>query len=115
MIPYVGRALAAYYRNPTSYLESIESPAAAGGTGRDRRWRNSFTQFIGQPPRCKTDQLARRSSRRIIFWEEWRAWRPCANHRVGYESEAAFSRTFKSGWSAPPPSQWRKRRLEARQ
>jgi AraC-like DNA-binding protein len=35
-------------------------------------------------------------------------------NRVGYESEAAFSRTFKKVVGAPP-SQWRKRRLEARQ
>jgi AraC-like DNA-binding protein len=107
--PFVGRALAACHGNP-SRAWTIESLARQAGLSRSAL-AERFTQFIGQPP--------------MQYLTNWRM-QLAANHllggvenvaaianRVGYESEAAFSRAFKKVVGAPP-SQWRKHRLEAR-
>ena len=95
--PYVGRALAACHRNPSRAwtIESLARQAVCQRSALAER----FTQFIGQPPMVP-DQLARCNSPRIICWEEWRAWRPLPIAWI-YESEAAFSRTFKRVVGAP--------------
>jgi AraC-like DNA-binding protein len=107
--PFVGRALAACHRDPARAW-TIESLARQAGLSRSAL-AERFTQYTGQPP--------------MQYLTNWRM-QLAANHllggtesvaavagRVGYESEAAFSRTFKKVVGAPP-SQWRKARLEAR-
>ncbi len=108
--PYVGRALAACHRNPTRAW-TIESLARQAGLSRSAL-AERFTQFIGQPPmQYLTNWRMQLAANHLLGGMESVA--SIAN-RVGYESEAAFSRTFKRVVGTPP-SQWRKRRLEARQ
>jgi AraC-like DNA-binding protein len=99
----VGRALAALHRNPARAwtLQSLAREAGISRTVLAER----FTQFVGHPP--------------IEYLTSWRM-QLAANqlrsstdsvaeiaNRVGYESEAAFSRAFKKAAGAPP-SEWRK-------
>ena len=105
--PFVGRALAALHGNPARPW-TIESLARNVGLSRSAL-AERFTQFVGQPP--------------VQYLTSWRM-QLAANHllggmesvaaisrRVGYESEAAFSRAFKKVVGTPP-SQWRRRRAE---
>jgi AraC-like DNA-binding protein len=103
--PFVGRALTALHRSPARdwTLESLAHDAGLSRSALAER----FTQFVGQPP--------------MQYLANWRM-QLAANHlhggtdsvaqiaeRVGYESEAAFSRAFKKAVGTPP-SQWRKQR-----
>ena len=103
--PFVGRALAALHRHPARGW-SIESLARNVGLSRSAL-AERFTLFVGHPP--------------MQYLTNWRM-QLAANHllsgtdsvavvanRVGYESEAAFSRAFKKAVGTPP-SQWRKYR-----
>lgn len=103
--PFVGRSLAAFHRNPACTW-TIESLARNVGLSRSAL-AERFTQFVGQPP--------------MQYLTNWRM-QLAANHllsgtesvaviasRVGYESEAAFSRAFKKVVGTPP-SRWRKHR-----
>ncbi len=102
--PAVGRALAALHRSPARdwTLESLAREAGLSRTALAER----FTEFVGQPP--------------MQYLTNWRM-QLAATHlrsgtdsiaivaeRVGYESEAAFSRAFKRALGEPP-SAWRKR------
>jgi AraC-like DNA-binding protein len=104
--PFVGRALTAFHRDPAADW-TIESLAKSIGLSRSAL-AERFTQFVGQPL--------------MQYMTNWRM-QLAANHllsgmdsiaaianRVGYESEAAFSRAFKKSVGAPP-SQWRRSRL----
>jgi AraC-like DNA-binding protein len=99
----VGRALAALHRNPARAW-TLQSLAREAGTSRSVL-AERFSQFVGQPP--------------IEYLTSWRM-QLAANqlrsstasvaeiaNRVGYESEAAFSRAFKKAIGAPP-SEWRR-------
>jgi AraC-like DNA-binding protein len=103
--PYVGRALTALHNRPASPW-TIESLAREANLSRSA-FAERFSEFVGRPP--------------MHYLADWRM-QLAANHllggtdsvavvanRVGYESEAAFSRAFKKAVGAPP-SQWRKRR-----
>jgi len=105
--PFVGRALAALHRSPACNwtIESLAREAALSRSALAER----FTQFVGRPP--------------MQYLTNWRM-QLAANHlrsgaesvaaianRVGYESEAAFSRAFKKAVGTPP-SEWRKSRNE---
>jgi AraC-like DNA-binding protein len=103
---FVGRALASIHRNPARAW-TIELLARSAGLSRSAL-AERFTQFVGQPP-----------MQYVLNWRMQLA----ANHllsgtesvavianRVGYESEAAFSRAFKKVVGSPP-SQWRRRRI----
>ncbi len=103
--PFVGRALAALHGSPSRDW-TLESMAREVGLSRSAL-AERFTQFVGQPP--------------MQYLTNWRM-QLAANQlrsgmdsvatiadRVGYESEAAFSRAFKKAVGAPP-SQWRKDR-----
>ncbi len=99
---YLGRALAALHADPARdwTLEALAHEAALSRSAFAER----FTEFVGQPPmqyltswrmqlatnylRTTTDSVSSISS------------------RVGYDSEAAFSRAFKKAVGAPP-SEWR--------
>jgi AraC-like DNA-binding protein len=102
---FVGRALAALHRNPGKDW-SLESLAREVGLSRSAL-AERFTQFVGQPP--------------MQYLANWRM-QVAANHllcstdsvavianRVGYDSEAAFSRAFKKAVGVPP-SEWRTQR-----
>ncbi len=106
--PFVGRALTALHRTPARdwTLETLSRDVGLSRSALTER----FTEFVGQPP--------------MHYLTNWRM-QLAANHllsgmdsvavianRVGYESEAAFSRAFKKVVGAPP-SEWRKRRGEA--
>jgi AraC-like DNA-binding protein len=105
--PFVGRALTALHRNP-SHDWTLESLAREVGLSRSAL-AERFTQFVGQPP--------------MQYLANWRM-QLAANlllsttdsvatiaERVGYESEAAFSRAFKKTVGTSP-SLWRKRRAD---
>lgn len=104
--PFVGRALSSLHRAPARDW-TIESLAREVGLSRSAL-AERFTQYVGQPP--------------MQYLMNWRM-QLAANHllsgmdsvaaiadRVGYESEAAFSRAFKKAVGVPP-GQWRKTRL----
>lgn len=100
--PMVGRALAAMHRDP-AHPWTIESLARNVGLSRSAL-AERFTQFVGQPP--------------IQYLTNWRMQLAASQlrsggdsvaviaGRVGYDSEAAFSRAFKKAVGVPP-SQWR--------
>jgi AraC-like DNA-binding protein len=103
--PFVGRALTALHRSPAREW-TLESLAREVGLSRSAL-AERFTQFAGQPP--------------MQYLTNWRM-QLAANclrsgaesvadvaGRVGYRSEAAFSRAFKKVVGTPP-SQWRNNR-----
>jgi AraC-like DNA-binding protein len=103
--PFVGRALAALHQNPARAwtIESLARHAALSRSALAER----FTQFVGQPPmQYLTNWRMQLAANFLLTGTDSVAM--IAN-RVGYESEAAFSRAFKKAVGAPP-SVWRKRR-----
>ena len=103
--PFVGRALAALHQSPARDW-TLEALAHEVGLSRSAL-AERFTQFVGHPP--------------MQYLTSWRM-QLAANYlmsstdsvaqvaeRVGYESEAAFSRAFKKAVGAAP-SHWRKDR-----
>ena len=102
---FVGRALTALHASPARAW-TLEGLAHEVGVSRSTL-AERFTEFVGQPP--------------MQYLANWRM-QLAANHlmtgtdnvaevaeRVGYESEAAFSRAFKKAVGVPP-GQWRKHR-----
>jgi AraC-like DNA-binding protein len=103
--PFIGRALTELHRSPTREW-TIESLARRVGLSRSAL-AERFTEFVGQPP--------------MHYLAQWRMQLAAGEllggqsvaevaSRVGYESEAAFSRTFKK-IVGTPPAQWRRERL----
>lgn len=103
--PFVGRALTALHRSPSRNW-TIEALAHEVGLSRSAL-AERFTHLVGQPP--------------MQYLANWRM-QLAANYllsgsdsvaaiaeRVGYESEAAFSRAFKK-MVGVSPSKWRKPR-----
>jgi AraC-like DNA-binding protein len=104
--PYVGRALTALHEDPARdwSLETLAQLAALSRSAFAER----FNAFVGHPPmqylanwrmQLATNYL-RNGSESIA----------AVANRVGYDSEAAFSRAFKKSVGAPP-SEWREQRL----
>src|SRR5262245_16597176 len=105
--PFVGRALTALHRSP-AHDWTLESLAHEVGLSRSAL-AERFVQFVGQPP--------------MQYLAAWRMQLAASllmsgndgiaeiASRVGYESEAAFSRAFKKVVGTPP-SQWRKHRVQ---
>ena len=100
----IGRALAALHRSPARAW-TLQTLAREAGISRSVL-AERFMQFVGHPPieyltswrmQLAANQL--RSSTQSVA--------EIAN-RVGYESEAAFSRAFKKAVGTPP-SEWRRR------
>jgi AraC-like DNA-binding protein len=105
---YVGRALAALHSNPARdwTLELLAAEAALSRSAFAER----FSQFVGQPP---MQYLA--SWRMQLATNYLRTGNESVAsiaNRVGYESEAAFSRAFKKVLGAPP-SEWRIQHVKA--
>lgn len=103
--PFVGRALAALHRTPERDW-TIEGLARETGLSRSAL-ADRFAQFVGQPPmhyltswRMQLAATYLRTGRDSVL---------VVANRVGYESEAAFSRAFKKAVGVPP-GQWRLRR-----
>ncbi len=104
---FVGRALAALHRDPAR-VWTLESLARQAGLSRSAL-AERFSQFVGQPP--------------MQYLTSWRMQLAASYlrsgvesvaviaNRVGYDSEAAFSRAFKKAVGVPP-SRWRMSRGE---
>jgi AraC-like DNA-binding protein len=107
--PFVGRALSAFHRNPARDW-TIESLARAVGLSRSA-FAERFTQFVGQPLlQYLTNWRMQLAANHLLSGTESVA---VIANRVGYDSEAAFSRAFKKAVGAPP-SRWRSHRAELR-
>jgi AraC-like DNA-binding protein len=103
---FVGRALAALHAHPARAW-TLESLAREVGLSRSAL-AERFTEFVGQPP---MQYLA--NWRMQLAANQLRAGAESVAEvaeRVGYESEAAFSRAFKKIVGVPP-GQWRTHRL----
>ena len=102
--PFIGRALAEIHRNPACHwtLESLARQVAMSRSA----FAEHFARFVGTPP---MQYLARWrmqiAANQLLSTTD--SVMTVAN-RVGYDSEAAFSRAFKKAVGAPP-SEWRRR------
>jgi len=108
--PYIGRALTELHREPAREW-TLEGLAREAGLSRSAL-AERFTEFVGQPP-----------MQYLAAWRMQLAANQLSSglesiatvaNRVGYESEAAFSRTFKRIVGVPP-GQWRRDRHSASQ
>ena len=105
--PYVGRALNALHRKPTRAW-TLQSLAREAGLSRSALAQR-FAQFVGRPPmQYLTNWRMQLATAHLLGGRESIA---AIANRVGYESEAAFSRTFKKVVGRSP-SQWRRERGE---
>ncbi|HET9863063.1 MAG TPA: AraC family transcriptional regulator [Steroidobacteraceae bacterium] len=105
--PYVGRALTALHENPARdwTLEALAQVAALSRSAFAER----FAEFVGQPPmQYLTNWRMQLATNYLRNGQEGIA---AVANRVGYDSEAAFSRAFKKVVGAPP-SEWRERHLQ---
>jgi AraC-like DNA-binding protein len=103
--PFIGRALTALHRNPARDW-TLESLAHEVGLSRSVL-AERFTQFVGQPAmQYLTNWRMQLAANLLLNGMDGVA---AVAERVGYESEAAFSRAFKKVVGMPP-SQWRKNR-----
>ena len=103
--PFVGRALAALHRTPARdwTIELLAREVALSRSALAER----FTQFVGAPPmQYLTNWRMQLAANHLLSGTENVA---AIANRVGYESEAAFSRAFKKAVGIPP-SEWRKNR-----
>jgi AraC-like DNA-binding protein len=107
--PFVGRALTAFHRDPAADW-TIESLAKSIGLSRSVL-AERFTQFVRQPlMQYMTNWRMQLAANQLLSGMDSIA---AIANRVGYESEAAFSRAFKKSVGAPP-GQWRRTRNEQR-
>jgi AraC-like DNA-binding protein len=107
--PYVGRALAALHRNPQRPW-TLPTLARAVGLSRSAL-AERFSQFVGRPPmQYLTHWRMQLAANQLLSGTDRVA---AIADRVGYESEAAFSRAFKKAVGTSP-GQWRTRHDEAR-
>jgi AraC-like DNA-binding protein len=103
--PFIGRALAALHRNPARAW-TLHSLAREVGLSRSVL-AERFTQFVGRPPmQYLTNWRMQLAANYLLSGVDNVA---VIANRVGYESEAAFSRAFKKTVGSPP-SLWRKDR-----
>jgi AraC-like DNA-binding protein len=106
--PYVGRGLMALHANPAREwtLELLAAEAALSRSAFAER----FTQFVGQPP---MQYLANwRMQLATNYLRSGNESVASIANRVGYESEAAFSRAFKKVLGTPP-GEWRVQHVKA--
>jgi AraC-like DNA-binding protein len=104
--PFVGRALTALHRNPARdwTLETLAHEVGVSRSVLSER----FTQLVGQPAmQYLTNWRMQLAANQLLSGVDSVA---VVAERVGYESEAAFSRAFKKAVGTPP-SQWRKHRV----
>jgi AraC-like DNA-binding protein len=99
---YVGRAIMALHANPARdwTLEALAQEAALSRSAFAER----FTEFVGHPPmQYLTNWRMQLATNYLRKGTESVA---AIANRVGYDSEAAFSRAFKKVVGAPP-GEWR--------
>jgi AraC-like DNA-binding protein len=105
---YVGRALMALHANPSRdwTLEALAQEAALSRSAFAER----FAQYVGQPPmQYLTNWRMQLATNYLRNGTESVA---AIANRVGYDSEAAFSRAFKKVVGTPP-SEWRVQHMRA--
>jgi AraC-like DNA-binding protein len=103
--PHIGRALAEIHRNPARHW-SLESLARAVAMSRSA-FAEHFTKFVGTPPmQYLTSWRMQIAANQLLSTTD--SVTAVAN-RIGYDSEAAFSRAFKKVVGAAP-SEWRRNR-----
>ena len=96
--PKVGRALAAIHRRP-AHKWSVEALADIAATSRSM-FSERFTSVVGMPP---AQYLARWRMHLASAWlRNDRLTVAQVASRLGYESEASFSRAFKRSMGVPP-------------
>lgn len=104
--PYVGRALTVLHEDPARdwTLEALAQAAALSRSAFAER----FVEYVGQPPmQYLTNWRMQLATNYLRNGSESIA---SVANRVGYDSEAAFSRAFKKAVGVPP-SEWRNRHL----
>jgi len=104
---YIGRALTALHKDPSRGW-SLETLAQVAGLSRSA-FAERFTQFVGTPPmHYLAHWRMQLAANQLLSSKE-----SVANVavRVGYESEAAFSRAFKKS-TGVAPSEWRRVRRQ---
>jgi AraC-like DNA-binding protein len=102
---YVGRALTSLHRQPAHEwtLDSLAKEVALSRSAFSER----FTQYVGQPPmQYLMNWRMQLASTHLVSGSDSVA---VIANRVGYESEAAFSRAFKKSVGVSP-GEWRKQR-----
>jgi AraC-like DNA-binding protein len=107
--PYVGRALTALHEEPARdwTLEALAQVAALSRSAFAER----FAEFVGQPPmQYLTNWRMQLATNYLRNGTESVA---AVANRVGYDSEAAFSRAFKKTVGSPP-SEWREVHVRGR-
>ena len=106
--PYVGRALTALHEQPSRdwTIESLAQVAALSRSAFAER----FVQFVGQPPMQYVTNW--RMQLATIYLRKGTESIASVANRVGYDSEAAFSRAFKKAVGSPP-SEWREQHIRA--
>jgi AraC-like DNA-binding protein len=103
----VGRVLAALHQSPARHW-SLDLLARDVGLSRSVL-AERFTHFVGQPPmQYLTNWRMQLAASHLVGSSDGMA---AIAERVGYESEAAFSRAFKKVVGVPP-SEWRRRRAD---
>ncbi|MBS0417136.1 MAG: AraC family transcriptional regulator [Proteobacteria bacterium] len=106
--PFVGKALTSLHGDPARSwtLESLAKHVALSRSALAER----FNQFVGQPPmQYLSSWRMQLAANRLCSTTEGVA---AVASRVGYESEAAFSRAFKKAVGVSP-SQWRTRQRQS--
>ena len=106
--PYVGRALTALHEQPSRdwTIEALAQVAALSRSAFAER----FVQFVGHPPmQYVTNWRMQLATNYLRNGTESIA---SVANRVGYDSEAAFSRAFKKAVGSPP-SEWREQHSHA--
>ncbi len=103
--PYIGRALTEIHRDPAHdwTLESLARKAAMSRSA----FAGQFMKFVGTPPmQYLTNWRMQLAANQLVSTTDSMA---VIANRIGYTSEAAFSRAFKKVVGCPP-SEWRQRR-----
>jgi AraC-like DNA-binding protein len=106
---HIGRAIAAVHRDPTGHW-TVASLAARAGMSRSA-FAARFTELVGEPA---MHYVTRWKMNTAVMWlrEDDAALAEIAG-RLGYESEAAFSRAFKRFIGQPPGAVRRRARPPA--
>ncbi len=103
--PYIGRALTTLHRRPAHdwTIDSLAKEVALSRSAFSER----FTQFVGHPPmQYLAHWRMQLAANQLVTGTDSVAM---ISNRVGYDSEAAFSRAFKK-LVGVSPSEWRKQR-----
>jgi AraC-like DNA-binding protein len=96
--PKIGKVLAAIHRDPTRDW-TVESMAALMGASRSG-FAQHFTAIVGETPARYVTRVRMHQARQWLTRDRMKI--AAVARRLGYESEAAFSRAFKRVLGVPP-------------